>query len=72
VKKVVSFLSWVPVILVGILGAYIVFHMWQLTERFRHKDSPKTRQSEQMAAGNAQSVNGENSEDAKAKISPRP
>jgi hypothetical protein len=32
VKKVLSFLSYVPVILVGILGAYIVFHMWQLTE----------------------------------------
>jgi hypothetical protein len=31
-KKLLSFLSYLPVILVGILGAFIVFHMWQLTE----------------------------------------
>jgi hypothetical protein len=31
-KKLLSFLSYLPVILVGILGAYLVFHMWQLTE----------------------------------------
>ena len=31
-KKLPRFLGWIPVILVGILGAYIVFHMWQLTE----------------------------------------
>ncbi len=31
-KKLLSFLSYLPVILVGILGAYMVFHMWQLTE----------------------------------------
>jgi quinol-cytochrome oxidoreductase complex cytochrome b subunit len=31
-KKLLSFLSYLPVILVGILGAYIVFHMWLLTE----------------------------------------
>jgi fatty acid desaturase len=40
VKKLLSFLGWVPVILVGMLGAYIVFHMWQLTE-IGHRHSPR-------------------------------
>ena len=31
-KKLLSSLSYLPVILVGILGVYLVFHMWQLTE----------------------------------------
>jgi hypothetical protein len=69
-KKFVNFLGYVPVLLVVLLGAYIVFHMWHLSERFRHKDSPGARQSERMAAGNTQSVLGANSEEAKAAISP--
>jgi hypothetical protein len=71
-KRLVSFLGYVLLILVGLLGAYIVFHMWQISERFRHKDSPNTRQIERTAAGDAQSVASVNSEDAKTKISPRP
>jgi hypothetical protein len=69
-KKFAKLLGYVPVILVGLLGAYIVFHMWQLSDRFRHKDSPQTRPSERMTPGNTQSASGANSEDAKAKISP--
>jgi hypothetical protein len=67
-KKFVNFLGYVAIILAGVLGAYIVFHMWQLSERFRHKDSPGTRQIERMA-GNTQSVVG-NSEEAKNTVSP--
>lgn len=69
-KKFVNFLGYVALILVGVLGAYIVFHMWYLSEHFRHKDSPGTGQTERMAAGNTQSVRGANSEEAKNAISP--
>lgn len=69
-KKFINFLGYVPLILVGVLGAYIVFHMWQLSERFRHKDSPGTRQIERMATGNTPSALGANSEEAKNTISP--
>jgi hypothetical protein len=40
-KKLLSFLTYLPVILVGVLGAYIVFHMWQLTEIGRSAASRK-------------------------------
>jgi hypothetical protein len=32
VKDLLSLLKYGPVILVGLVGAYIVFHMWQLSE----------------------------------------
>jgi hypothetical protein len=31
-KRFLKFLCYFPLILLGVLGAYIVFHMWQLTE----------------------------------------
>jgi hypothetical protein len=48
VKKFLQFLCYVPVILVGLLGAYIVFHMWQLTEvgRGGHRVTAKARSTE--------------------------
>ena len=51
-KKLLSLLSYVPVILVGILGAYIVFHMWQLTEIGRGASAGrKKEQAEKHAQG---------------------
>jgi hypothetical protein len=69
-RKLFNFLSYAMLMLVALLGAYIVFHMWFLSERFRHKDSPGPRQSERTAGGNAQSVLGARSEEAKTTVSP--
>jgi hypothetical protein len=48
VKRLLQFLCYVPVILVGLLGAYLVFHMWQLSEvgRGEHRDIAKARSTE--------------------------
>jgi hypothetical protein len=53
VKKFVRFLSYLPVILVALLGAYIVFHMWRLSENYRH---PTSRAIQQTTPGNAQAA----------------
>ncbi|HEX6567099.1 MAG TPA: hypothetical protein VF020_22605 [Chthoniobacterales bacterium] len=47
-KKFLQFLCYVPVILVGLLGAYLVFHMWQLSEvgRGGHRDIAKAPSTE--------------------------
>ncbi|MBV9874933.1 MAG: hypothetical protein JO025_09425 [Verrucomicrobia bacterium] len=47
-KKFLQFVGYVPVILVGLLGAYLVFHMWQLSEvgRDGHRGIAKARSAE--------------------------
>jgi hypothetical protein len=66
VKKFLKFLSYVPVILVAILGAYIVFHMWQLTEIGRKGAKHGT-----IVGGlNANSAGRENSASASGSESP--
>ena len=52
VKKFLTFISYLPVSLVGLLGAYIVFHMWHLTE-IGHRHSPQR----QATSTNQRSVN---------------
>jgi hypothetical protein len=74
VKKLLSFLGYLPVILVGTLGAYIVFHMWELSEINRGGHSGGTsgnRHPEQTASDGKPSVIGPQSEEAKTSQSPR-
>ena len=63
VKKLLSFLKYLPVILVGLAGAYIVFHMWQLSEVGRSKSFWQT-------AHGKGSIDQENSPPVKEKPSP--
>jgi hypothetical protein len=69
-KKSVNFLGYAALILVGLLGAYIVVHMWQLSERFRSPYRSDTHQSERVAADETPSVTGAQSEEAKTAQSP--
>jgi hypothetical protein len=68
--KLFNFLSYAMLLLVMLLGAYIVLHMWFLSERFRHKESRGTRQSERMASDNTQPVPGSPSQATNTPISP--
>jgi hypothetical protein len=69
-KKLVRFLSYAAVVLIGLLGAYIVVHMWELSERFRSPYRPGTHQSERVAADETPSVTKAQSEEAKTTQSP--
>ena len=67
VKKVLSSLSYLPVVLIGILGAYIVFHMWELSEVGRGKSSRETPPGKgQIGQGNPPLVTEKPSPDAVA------
>jgi hypothetical protein len=48
-KKFCNFLSYLPVILVGILGAYIVFHMWTLTEIGKNRATLSKNSSQRVS-----------------------
>jgi hypothetical protein len=54
-----------PVLLVGLLGAYIVFHMWQLTETGPGKSHLRTPAEKRL-------IGHENSPQVKEKPSPDP
>jgi hypothetical protein len=69
-KKLVGFLGYVAVVLVGLLGAYIVIHMWQLSERWRSPFSLKERQSERVVADETPPVTRSESAEAKNTKSP--
>ena len=71
-KRFVNFVGYLAAILVALLGAYIVFHTWQLSERFRHKESPGVRQTERMRAGKAQSEADVHPDEVKTTTSPWP
>jgi hypothetical protein len=72
VKNFLKFLSYVPVILVAIFGAYIVFHMWQLTEigRKGHRNVTITSSPNASSASRENPATGNASESPETSPSP--
>jgi hypothetical protein len=72
-KKILRFLAYLPVILVAILGAYIVFHMWRLAEIGRRStsgDNPGNHHVERVVPDSMPSASVVHSKDVKTTQSP--